>query len=70
MFIEGAKFFTDAENLWDNQPDDNENAENDNFEKEEKILIMKLNCLNIEMEEYILDKKIFEKRKQLKNMII
>ena len=66
MFTDGEKFFIDAENLGDNQSEDNESAENDNFEKEKENLIMKLNCLNIEDEEYSQDKEIFEEEETIK----
>ena len=66
MFIDGEKFFIDDENLGDNQSEDNENAENDNFEKEKENLIMKLNWLNIENEEYSQDKEIFEEEETIK----
>ena len=52
MSTDGENFFRDTENLGYNQSEDSESAENDCFEKENDNLIMNLNCLNIEDEEY------------------
>ena len=66
MFIDGENFFLESENSGDNQSGENENVENDNFEKEKENLNMKLNCLNIESEEYSQDKEIFEEEETIK----